>query len=601
MADTNLTKIDLYESTLNTIDTTTINENAQYNIKDMPIGGITNAQMLLALQSTKKGVFLVGSVYVCTDTVANQYTAGHSYKFTGHAWVDVTPEQTIKSLTLTSTTLSADELSTIQNYNVVLQSDVTLGSGTTLHAQTILTKPFSYSNTLRGLYIDNSKVGTYLIDTTTNVLGQGAQDIVLNGLAQINSKAIPSYPNDSNTYYLEYVNGTLTWVLKEDIIKQLPPFKSTIQLSVSSTSTSYTFPIVESTNFAVDWGDGTFESFSTATTSLTHTFATSGTIYVNFYGDWNGIQYTSSSNTSKNLIYGAWYDKNIVEIPAQAFRDCSNLEIFEYRAYRISIRQNAFRVSGGTGKLKTFDFSRVYSIEANAFIYQPLDGELALYHNNFGTNVVENLAFQYSYIKVLKVYGTAGTPLPLYYNKQFEGCSYLKKVILNNLTGISSNCFNYCSNLKTVIIEQCATFNNATQPPQLNGSLGDGLPSDLVILVPYSQLQVCKTATNWATYANQIYPIGGQYSEIVTIASADWTLNSQTNLYEATATVVGATNESRNILDWSLVDSNGVQIEDTYGLGAKSQGSMSITFTAQTVPTSSIYIFVNSTLTNYQE
>ena len=112
---------------------------------------------------------------------------------------------------------------------------------------------------------------------------------------------------------------------------------------------------------------------------------------------------------------------------------------------------------------------------------------------------------------------------------------------------------------------------------------------------------MCKTATNWATYANQIYPIGGQYSEIVTIASADWTLNSQTNLYEATATVVGATNESRNILDWSLVDSNGVQIEDTYGLGAKSQGSMSITFTAQTVPTSSIYIFVNSTLTNYQE
>lgn len=117
-----------------------------------------------------------------------------------------------KSLNLTSTTLSADELSTIQNYNVVLQSDITLGSGTTLHAQTILTKPFSYSNTLRGLYIDNSKVGTYLIDTNTNTLGQGAQDIVLNGVAQINSKAIPSYPNDNNTYYLEFVNGTLTWV-----------------------------------------------------------------------------------------------------------------------------------------------------------------------------------------------------------------------------------------------------------------------------------------------------------------------------------------------------------------------------------------------------
>lgn len=118
-----------------------------------------------------------------------------------------------KALTLTSTTLTADQVTTLQNYNVVLESDITLSSGTTLHAQTILTRPFVYSNTLRGLYIDNSKIGTYLIDTNTNVLGQGAQDIVINGIAQINSKAIPSYPSDNTkTYILEYVNGTITWV-----------------------------------------------------------------------------------------------------------------------------------------------------------------------------------------------------------------------------------------------------------------------------------------------------------------------------------------------------------------------------------------------------
>ena len=119
--------------------------------------------------------------------------------------------------------------------------------------------------------------------------------------------------------------------------------------------------------------------------------------------------------------------------------------------------------------------------------------------------------------------------------------------------------------------------------------------------LPSEVISRYKTATNWVSYANQIYPIGGQYSETVTIADTDWTLNSQTNLYEATPTVIGATNESRNILDWSLVDSNGVQIEDTYGLGASAQGSMSITFTAQTAPTSTIYISVQSTLTNYEE
>lgn len=89
MADTNLTKIELYEYTLSNADTSNIDENAQYNIKDMPIGGITNAQMLLALQPNKQGVFKVGSVYMCIDTVQNQYTAKHFYKFTGYAWQDV--------------------------------------------------------------------------------------------------------------------------------------------------------------------------------------------------------------------------------------------------------------------------------------------------------------------------------------------------------------------------------------------------------------------------------------------------------------------------------------------------------------------------------
>ena len=90
MANTDLIKIDLYENTLSNIDTTTIDENAQYNIKDMPIGGITNAEMVLALQHTKQGIFRVGSVYVCTDTVANQYTEKHLYKFLGNSWEDVT-------------------------------------------------------------------------------------------------------------------------------------------------------------------------------------------------------------------------------------------------------------------------------------------------------------------------------------------------------------------------------------------------------------------------------------------------------------------------------------------------------------------------------
>ena len=90
MADTDLTKIDLYEYTLADADMADIDENALYSIKDMPTGGITNAEMVLALQPSTQGIFKVGSVYMCTDTVANQYIEKHFYKFTGDDWEDVT-------------------------------------------------------------------------------------------------------------------------------------------------------------------------------------------------------------------------------------------------------------------------------------------------------------------------------------------------------------------------------------------------------------------------------------------------------------------------------------------------------------------------------
>ena len=180
----------------------------------------------------------------------------------------------------------------------------------------------------------------------------------------------------------------------------------------------------------------------------------------------------------------------------------------------------------------------------------------------------------------------------------FYQCRLLTKVTISNLNSISGNMFNECNGLKTFKIEKSK---DASLITTLSGSLGSNLPSDLVILVPHNLLNSYKTATNWSSYANQIYPIGGQYSETLYIYTNNWTLNSQTNLYEATVTVVGATNESRNVIEYSLVDSSGNQIEDTYGLGASAQASRSITFTAKTVPTSTIRIFVKSTLTNYQE
>ena len=251
MSQTDLTKINLYEKTVSSMTTNFVQPDDEYSIKDMPIGGITNAQMLQALDSTKRGLFKVGAVYQCTDE--GTYTKGKFYKFTGYSWEE--SELPVQEITVDSA-ISSTSTNPVQN-KVVKQ------------------------------YVDNA-------------------------------------------------------TSKEEIIKKLPAFKSTIQLSVSSTSTAYTFPIVSSTNFAVDWGDGTFEFFNTATTSLTHTFATSGAIYVQFYGKWNGIQYTSSSNTSKSLIYGAWYDKNITATANYAFYGCTSLKKFEYKYSQFQIGAYSF-------------------------------------------------------------------------------------------------------------------------------------------------------------------------------------------------------------------------------------------------------------------
>ena len=392
---------------------------------------------------------------------------------------------------------------------------------------------------------------------------------------------------------------------KEQIIANLPPFKSTIRLTGISANTAYTFPIVESSNFGVDWGDGTFSYYNTATTTISHTYTDSTAKYVNFYGEWNGIQYTSSTDTTKTLISAVWYDKNIDTLPNYAFYGCSNLNIFDYKSRVLFIGDYAFRSSNGI--LKAFDFTRVRTIGQYAFAYQNtgFGGTAEFITGITNGNLIGSYAFSNTTYSILKLTSMLMTNSIFSMNSQrnFDSMSHLFKVICNGIYDITSNCFYHCSNLATIIIEKPLYYNSYTQIIKLNGSLNanDDFPADFVILVPYSQLSAYKTATNWSTYANKIYPIGGQYSETVTIASNAWTLNAQTNLYEATATVVGATNESRNILDWSLVDSNGNQIEDTYGLGASAQGSMSITFTAQTAPTDAIYISVQSTLTNYRE
>ena len=78
------------------ISSGTIFNDEDYEIDDFPRGGITNAQMELALTDAQEGFYLEGSVYLCTDD-GDYGSKGRSYKFTQSGWEDVTPYKDLMS------------------------------------------------------------------------------------------------------------------------------------------------------------------------------------------------------------------------------------------------------------------------------------------------------------------------------------------------------------------------------------------------------------------------------------------------------------------------------------------------------------------------
>jgi hypothetical protein len=168
----------------------------------------------------------------------------------------------------------------------------------------------------------------------------------------------------------------------------------------------------------------------------------------------------------------------------------------------------------------------------------------------------------------------------------FSNCSTLRKAEIYG-ADIGKSAFSSCARLETIRIIQ-GSSSSAVRLDNTNA-----FPTNLkTIFVTTGFLKTYKTATNWVQYADKIYPEGGSYSETVTISVANWVDNAQT------VEVVGSTAEARNVIEFVLVDSNGNQIEDVYGLTA-TQGTMSMIFTCQTVPTEDIQVFIKSTLTNY--
>lgn len=329
-------------------------------------------------------------------------------------------------------------------------------------------------------------------------------------------------------------------------------------------------PIKSSSNFAIDWGDGSdIEFVEEATTSVSHTYENiSFQGWITFYGDWNGIRFTSTPLTNnKKVIIKVDYDANIDVISDYSFYNCENLTYLYHKAIR-------YLDSGAVGRtsITQLDTKFVSSIGQECFP-ATLKGTLEL-----------PLISSLSSMDLRGLHGLERIYIP---NSRMlggiTGTNIVEIITGKALTEVAFNSLNVPM-VKTleIISDNDVTASSA---PDSNEYIEN-------YFVPKEKLRYYKTATNWVTVADKIYPHGGKYSETITLPVSNWSGNSQT------VEVVGSTAESRNNIDIYIVDENGKKIKDSYGI-TFTKGTMQMTFECETLPDKDLLIYVVSTLTNF--
>ena len=433
----------------------------------------------------------------------------------------------------------------------------------------------------------------------------------------LNQDGLEFIDNSTSENYRPTVNGEEIAYLSdlEDSgggfdLSMLPKYESKVLIDCSkrpALNGLVAFKIVSSSNFSIDWGDGSpIEVFETDTAQISHQYENTsfyGTI--TFYGNFNGLDAYNSSNYVNYVIIAVEYGENISSITN--FRGCQNLISFKskYKGGSLQLGSQAFY---GCLKLVSFDCESIItrtdgqvfkSCAKLAFFpfdklgeYCSFNGEI--FYGCFTTKKsLELLLPIYNAYASSKAFASNTNLIDLKtnicYTQTYSGCTNLTNVELVDV-GVGTNAFESCNNLKTIKMTQRS---NETSIKAMSGSTGFGTNTNVeTIFVRKDLLKSYKTGTNWVQYADKIYPHGGQYSETVTLPVANWVDNAQT------VEVIGATAELRNDINIYLVDENGKKIKDTYGL-TFTQGTMGMTFECETLPTEDIQVFVVSNLTNY--
>lgn len=297
----------------------------------------------------------------------------------------------------------------------------------------------------------------------------------------------------------------------------------------------------------IEWGDGNITySYKTGDLNFPHTYSdySDRIIKVSTFGNYtfgNGTSSTTilGNNPYKDCLIKLYLSNYIISLNNYMCYDCNSLLEISMSSNLIIIGDNVFTFAGN---IKSLNIPNSVNTIGNEAFYEARSAICITISNNVtslghstynatsikNTNISTSINFigSGSYINCIFLsYIYLPSNITVIGIEAFAGCVLLKKItIQEGVTTIYSTAFKSCYNLASIILPSTLTsiadlaFQNcsnlqkyvfySTTPPSLAATtVFTGIVSITKIYVPDESVAAYKTATNWITYANYIYPI----------------------------------------------------------------------------------------------
>ncbi|HEY8390743.1 MAG TPA: leucine-rich repeat domain-containing protein, partial [Clostridia bacterium] len=240
----------------------------------------------------------------------------------------------------------------------------------------------------------------------------------------------------------------------------------------------------DTSTLSIDWGDNiTTTHTNIGDFNTSHTYSDYGDYEIKIWissgsgeygfgnGNTNSVFVGGAQQTQRNMLMYLFIGNNVSSIRGSAFTNC-------YSLTSIVIPESVSSIGGSA-------FTNCYSL-TDIVIPESV--------SSIGTN-----AFGYCYSLTSIVIPESVSSIESY---AFQHCYSLTDIVIpESVSSISDYAFRICYSILKYV------FNRTTPPTLASTSAFNNINSICKIYVPDESVEAYKTATNWVTYADYIYPI----------------------------------------------------------------------------------------------